>query len=213
MLARIGPEPQAFRAEHPRDPLRPERALEFGVCIAGQTDTPESRLGDLLQRAGEIDYAGPEHALERARRGLGHDSAFGWRVAVLGDDPDCAECGGGAQDGADIVRIRNLVEHEQDRAFAYTLEKVVEPHFIERLGFDDHALVRRIIGDQSAEICDVGERNWEVRRELHEGRGLTRCPSAQYLTTRIVQRGRNRMPAPEARPVPGPVALMRFLAP
>ena len=36
-------------------------------------------------------------------------------------------------------------------------EHVAEPHVLERLDLDHHALVRRVVGNQPAEVGDVGE--------------------------------------------------------
>ena len=133
-------------------------------------------------------------------------------MTVLGDNAERAERGRRAQDRADIVRIGDLVEHEQNRPFARALEHIVEPHFLERLGFDHHALVRRVVGNQSAEICDFGERNRQVRGKLHERCRLARRPRAQHPAVGVVERGRDRMTAPETRPVCGSMTLMRFFA-
>ena len=133
-------------------------------------------------------------------------------MAVLGDDADRAERGGRAQDRADIVRVGDLVEHQQDRALRRLVEQLVEPHVFERLDLDHHALVRRVVRHQPAEVGASASVTGNVLRELHERRGLARRPGAQHLALGIVERRGDRVLAPEARPVGGPVALMRFLA-
>ena len=118
MLAGVLPHARPFGAQHQRDSRRAECVLEVGVGFAGEADPPEARLADFLQRSGEIDHPHPRHPLERAGRGLGDDSAFRRRMAVLGDDSDRSERRCRAQDGADIMRIGDLVEDQQNGALA-----------------------------------------------------------------------------------------------
>ena len=209
MLAHILAHARALGAQHQRDALRAERVFEVGVGIAGQPDPPEAGLGDLFQRAGEVDDARPRHALESARCGLGEDAALGRRMAVLGDDPDRSEGRGRAQDRADIMRVGDLVEDEQHGAFRRVAEHVVEPDILERLDLDHHALVRRVVRHQPAEVGDVGEGHRNVLGELHEPRGFARRPGAKHLALGIVERRRDRVPAPEARAVGRAVLMMR----
>ena len=60
-------------------------------------------------------------------------------------------------------------------------EHVVEPHVLERLDLDHHALVRRVVRHQPAEVGDVGERHRDVLGKLHEARGLARRPGLSTL--------------------------------
>ena len=140
----------------------PERFGERGLRLAGQADPPEARLGDLVERAGEVDHAHPGHGLERAAGGLGERAGFGRRVAVLGDDAERVERGGRAQDRADIVRIGDLVEHQQRPAVLGLVEQVGEQHIGQLLDLGDDALVRRVARHQPAEVGDVGvgDREW-----------------------------------------------------
>ncbi len=89
-------------------------------------------------------------------------------MTVLGDDPDRAERGRRAQDRADIMRVGDLVEHQQDGASGGLAQQAVEPDIVERLDLDHHALVRRIVGNQPAKIGRLGERYGHIRRKLHE---------------------------------------------
>jgi hypothetical protein len=73
--------------------------------------------------------------------------------------------------------------------------------------------MRRVIGHEATEIGRLGKRHRNVLRELHVGGDVPRRPGAQDFAERIVERGRNRVLAPQARPVGRAVALVGFLAP
>ena len=57
-------------------------------------------------------------------------------MPVLGDDSDCTERGSRPQDRSDIVRIGDLVEHQQHRLFVRAREDIVQPDVLERLNLD-----------------------------------------------------------------------------
>jgi len=120
---------------------------------------------------------------------------------VLGDDADRAERGGGAEDRADIVRVGNLIEHQQDGTFGGLGQQVAEPQIVERLDLDHHALVRRVGRDHAAEVGAFGPHHHQILGEVHQCRGLKRGPRFQHPAIGIVERRRNRMLAPETRPV------------
>ena len=185
-------------------------SVVFG--IPGKPDPPEPGLGDLVERPGQVDYPRPWHPLERAGRGLGQGPAFGRRMTVLGDDPDCSERRGRAQDGADIVRIGDLVEDQQQRFFGRIGEQVGKPDILERLDLDHHALVRRIGGNQAAEVGGFGHDHRGILRKLHEVRGFARCPGLEQAPLGIVECRGDRMAAPEARAPGIAAALVLVLA-
>ena len=178
----------------------PKRVLQFRVGGAVEPDPPEARLGDFLQRSGEVDDADPRHALQRARRGLGQRAAFARRMAILGDDADRPERRGGAEDRADIMRVGDLVEHQQGGAFGRVGEDVAEPDVLERRNLDHHALVRRVVGHQPAEIGDVGEAQRGCGIEGEFGRGVVGDPYARDPPLGIGERRGDRVPPPESRP-------------
>ena len=197
----LGRRPGPFGTEHQRDPRRSERILELRLRFAGQADPPEAGVANFLERAGEVDDPRPRHALERPGRGFGQRPAFGRGVAVLRDDSDRPERRGRAQDRADIMRIGDLVEHQQDRAIAGLAEHVAKPDVLQRLDLDDHALMRRVVRDQPAEVGDVGQGDRDFLRETHEIRRVARCPGAQDLALRIVERRGDGMLSPQSRAV------------
>ena len=133
-------------------------------------------------------------------------------MAVLRDDPDRAERRRRAQDRADIMRIGDLVEHQQHPALRGFGQQVAEPHVLEWLDLDHYALVRRVGGDHPAEIGHLGAHHDEVLGEIHEARSLERGPRFQHPPLGIVERGRDRMLAPETRPIGIAATLSLVLA-
>ena len=91
-------------------------------------------------------------------------------MAVLGDDSDRSERRGRAQDRADIVRIGDLVEHQQNGALAAPRQEFVEPDVLERLDLDHHALVRRVVRHQPAEVGRSASVTGTSFGKLHEAR-------------------------------------------
>ena len=82
----ILPQSFAFRAHHQRDLAGAHRAFQLIDGIAIEPDPPIASLGNVVERAGQIDHPDPWHCFQSAGRRLCHDSRF-WRgVAVLGDD-------------------------------------------------------------------------------------------------------------------------------
>ncbi len=203
--------PGPFGAQHKRDARRPERLFEIHLRFAGKPDAPEAGFADLLERAREVDHPRPRHALQRARRRFGERAAFGRRMAVLGDDPDGSERRRRAQDRADIVRVGDLVENQEQGALAGVAEDIAKPDVFKRLDFDDHPLVRRIVRDQPAEVGHVGERYRNLLREAHEPGAFARRPGLEYAPQGIVERRGDRMLAPQARAVCRSVVLVRSL--
>ncbi len=213
MLAGVVPHAFALGAQHQRHPLRAERVLELGFGIPGEPDPPEPRLGNLIERSGEVDDPGPRHPLERAGRRLGDHPAFRRRMAVLGDDAERPERRRGAEDGADIVGVGHLVEHQQQRPVWCVGQQAIEPDIGERLDLDDHPLVRCVAGNQPAEIGRLGHGHRNILGKLHERRGFPRRPGLQNSAFWIVERRGHGMFAPQPGPVGAAVTLMRFLAP
>jgi hypothetical protein len=212
MLSGVGPEARALRAEHERDPWRAERLPKVGIGVAREPYAPEAGVSDLFERARQIDDSDPRHPLERSGCRFGDDAAFGGRVAVLGHDSERAECRRRAEDRADVVRIGDLVEDEQHGALAGRVKKAIQPDIVEHLDLDHHALVRRIVGNEPTKVRRLGKSHRQLLGECHRGRSLSRRPGAEDLALRIVERGRDRMLAPQARPIGRSVALVRFLA-
>ena len=119
-------------------------------------------------------------------------------MAVLRDDAECIERRRRAQDGADIVRIGHLIEH-QHRAgvVAPGGEQLVEEDILERIDLQHQPLVRCIARHHPAEIGDIGIDDRQHRRQFQLRQRLTRAPQLARGAFGIGERGRHGMPPPE----------------
>ena len=87
---------------------------EILAALAVEANGHEAAVVQLVQRAGEILHGHQWHQLQRAGGRLRqHPGRFG-AVTRRGDDGLDREGRRRAQDGADIVRIGDLVEHQHD---------------------------------------------------------------------------------------------------
>ena len=107
---------------------RPPRSRSPIADVAALVEAvePEARFLELLERAREIDGAHQRHDLQRAGGGLGQHAGIGGRVAFGDDDAGNAEGGGRAQDGADIVRVGDLVERQHEGVIAAAGQHILE---------------------------------------------------------------------------------------
>ena len=202
MCLRVLAQALSFRAEHDRQALLPHRLRQRPWGMAGQADAPEARLADLVQRAREIDDAHPGHRLQRAGGRARDGAGLGWRVSVLRHQPERVEGRGRAHDRAQIVRIGHLVEdHERSRVVAALLEEVGAPQLLQRLHLRHQSPMRRVGRDQAAGVGHVGIDHRQHRRQLQRGQRLARAPELPHGALRVGERGGNRVPAPEARPL------------
>ena len=102
--------------------------------------------------------------LEPARGGLGERAREFRRVALGGDERVDGEGRGGAQDRPDIVRVRDLVEHDDEAV----RRQVREVDRLERPGFEKNALMHGVARDARRDVfgghdsgldparCDLG---------------------------------------------------------
>ena len=105
----------ALGAEHQRERRAQRQSGE--VVPRRSLSRPITRKPRCLQRgqpARQVLHVDQRHVLERAGGGLGQHAGRLRAVARRGDDAVGGEGGGRAEDGADIVRIGDLVEHQHD---------------------------------------------------------------------------------------------------
>ena len=119
------------------------------VGAAGvQADRPDAGRLQRDQRAGDVDRAQQRDGLQRTGRGLGERAGLLGRVAVLGDHRRHAERRGRAQDGADVARVGDLVEHDQRAGAVQRLLQAGRP---QRVGEQRRALVGDVAAEQMVE--------------------------------------------------------------
>jgi hypothetical protein len=78
-------------------------------------------------------------------------------VARSGDDRGDAEGGRGADDGADIVRVGDLIEDEND-----AVRELLDVRSVERIGLGEQALVHGVRGKAAGD--GVGTHQLGIRR-------------------------------------------------
>ena len=116
----------------------------------------------LTARSSGMVSSAPDAALASAAGLLG-------RVAVLGDHRRDAERGGRAQDGADIARVGDLVEHDQRTG---PFQRLLQAGRGQRIGEQRHALVGDVAAEQVVEPAAIdllGRHRPGRRLALREG--------------------------------------------
>ena len=219
MLAGEAPEAAALGAQHQRDARRQVELGQGAFRLLLQPQAPEPGLFDLLQRPGKVGDAQERHLLERARGCLGQHAGHRRRAVLRHQHGQRAEGGGRAQDGADIVRVGHLVEHDNDLRriiLGQRCQKRIEIAFGQFLGGQRQALMHRARRQQPLEFAAVehfkpGRRRLGARRRQKTprlGGGLIEGDEAPADPRRIGERGFDRVAAIE----PGKSRLSRGLA-
>ena len=195
MLGRM-PGPSAPSTKATR--LRPKRVLQVRVGasparpIRQKPASPisSSARARLTTRAHGTRSSAPDAALASA-------PLSGGRMAVLGDDPDRPERRRRAQDRADIMRVGDLVEDQQDRALAGASARI-SPSQTSSSGSTSITTpwCGASLGTSRPRSGASARVTGDVVRKLHEGRGVARRPGLQHLAVGIVER--------RARPRAGP---------
>jgi hypothetical protein len=120
-------------------------------------------------------------------------------MPVLRDDGRRIESRGRAQNRPDIVRIGHLIEHH-DRARGIFIEHIVEENVFQRLAFQHQTLMRRVLGHQAAQIDRLAVIDVEALGQfaIEAGDALARGPELAMHAIRVLERGLDRMAAPQA---------------
>ena len=141
LLARQAPQPLAFRAQDPGDrtgQVRREQALAAGI----RTCDPYTRFLHFAQRPRKVGH-GDDRDRVGGAAGRFRDSSVDADRAVLRHDHRMrAERVCAAQAGAQVVRIGDAVEHEQQRRLRWMLEDIGERDVRQRgIDLGDDALM------------------------------------------------------------------------
>ena len=151
------------------------------------------------QGARQIGHPGAGQAFGGAGRGLGQRSGQRRAVPVLNDDAACAEGERRAKDGADILRIGQLVQHDEDAA--RRMGQIVQFDALQRLDLEHHALMHGTGRQQARQPVGLDHLYRMPVQQLVAlelggavGRGHQ---TAHALTRRIGERRQNRVTTPD----------------
>jgi hypothetical protein len=137
MIAGAADQVVQARAFASKDDYRVRREVELVVILGAalvEADAPEVVLLEDFEGTDHVDDAGDTEMLGRPRRGFDGDGAERGGAAFGDDDAVDAGTLGAAEESAEILRIFDAVEGE-DEAGLGTLEDVFK---VEELAFADH---------------------------------------------------------------------------
>ena len=120
-----------------------------GVVV--EADHEAAELLELGERAGKVLHQRHGHVLERARGRLGERAVERRAVAAGHDEAGRAERRARAQDGADVVRVGDLVEHDDGPARA-ARDQLGQRRLRQRLGLDQGTLVHGVGPEPAVEV-------------------------------------------------------------
>ena len=146
------------------------------------------------ERAREVGDVDQRQPVERAGGGLGEDAGLGRGVARRGEDRVGAEGQRRAEDRADIVRVGDLVEDDDEAGFAERLDR----ERIERRDLDRDPLVHGLGAEQPVEVSGVASSggDGQGRSGLGEaGQGVGRADDTQHGAPRVGEGGEHGMDA------------------
>ena len=116
MLAHQATNAIAFRSQHQGDVAAGCGLGQGLLAIACQRHAPETGFGQPVEGAGDIHHLDIGQDLQGAGSRLGQRARQRRGMAVLNDHGTDSESGGSTQNGADIVGVGKLVQHQYDPA-------------------------------------------------------------------------------------------------
>ena len=175
-----------------------DRLIKRQLGRAIKSDNIPSRIRQRIDRTGDIDRTHLVHHFNRASRSFRQRASGDGCVACLHHDGADAERGGGTEDGADILRVGDLVEDRQ---------RVLRPHGgvgdidpVQLTAANGQSLVHgagRQLHVDISRLHDVGEAGQGVDIEA----GAFGCTGADIgdadLAQRIVERGAGGVQPPD----------------
>mmetsp|Transcript_33789 Transcript_33789/g.106740 ORF Transcript_33789/g.106740 Transcript_33789/m.106740 type:complete len:247 (-) Transcript_33789:246-986(-) len=100
--------------------------------------------GGVVEHDGHVAHGVHGHDLERAGGSLAHDGREPRRVLLGDDDAGGAEEVGAAQHGAEVLRVRHLVQRKPDVRGRRSLRQLLERLSVELLAREHQALMRPV---------------------------------------------------------------------
>jgi len=110
-------------------------------CAGVESYGPNAGSFELLERPGDVHDVGDGHVIDGACRGLRGSTFKGRCPAGLADDPRPAGGIDASQDCTHILRILDLVEHDDQRRAVRGVRQILERGFGAPLDLGDNALV------------------------------------------------------------------------
>ena len=182
MLPRELAQAFAFGAEHKRKRSRQRRVLESLVCLFGEPHPQITALAQLREALREILDEDHWHDVERSARGFGEHAGERRAVPLGQDEAACAESRRRAQSGADILRVGDLIEHEQNTVGLH----LVESEWRQWLSLEGNTLMHGIRSEHLVKIswarllwrhAALGEEGGEPVRRVLGGEKAADPPS------------------------------------
>ena len=133
--------------------------LQRLIAFLGKPDAQVAALAEFGESLRKILDEHDGHDVERAARGLGERAVRGRAVPLGQTEARCAEGGGRAERGADIMRVGDLIEHDED-AIGIGL---VEPDGRQLLDLERDSLMHLVGAEQPVEIARRGVLDAHVR--------------------------------------------------
>jgi hypothetical protein len=182
MLPRELAQAFAFGAEDKRKRSRQRRILESLACLLGEPHPQIASLAQLRETLREVLDEDHRHDVERSARGFGEHAGERRAVPLGQDEAACAESRRRAQCGADILRVGDLIEHEQNTVGLH----LVEPEWRQWLSLEGNTLMHGVRSEHPVEIswarllwrhAALGEERGEPVRRVLGGDKLANLPS------------------------------------
>jgi len=137
--------------------------------------------------------------LRLVTRAQGRRPGQGGRVPVLHHDALGAEGQGRTEDGADVLGVGQLIQHD-DHALG-VFGDLFQRHAFQRLNLEDHALMNGAGGQHSGQGGRIDHLDSVAVRQIFpfdfSGSVLRDHQTARSAADRIGQSGQNRMAAPD----------------
>src|SRR5690606_27169574 len=153
--------------------------VERGLAFAREAEDLEALVVERLEGAREVDHAGDRGVLDGASGGAAHHARDAGAPPRGEDDAVGAERDGAADDGAEVVRIGDLVERDEERALGRAGEELLQREVGELGRERDHPLVAESLGEL-VELLTAHEldADRERARELDDA-GVTSLVAAE----------------------------------
>src|SRR5438067_8772724 len=161
------PHAGSFAAQHQRGGRSQVHLAKLLVAVRSERDGPDTLLLQLLERSGEVRHAGHRKVLQRSCRGLGHRGRDAGGAIPGHHHAVRPERMRAADQRAQVLRVGDAVEDEQERRAGMAREDVLELGVLELRQLGADALVHAGAGAVSEiSLRDVLDPDPGLRRGL-----------------------------------------------